>query len=188
MRTYYPIVDKENTLIALTQEKTIDSLDVMFAEDYLTRLGISLPEGAVRVNIPKGYVSFIYKPETKQLQSAEELEIYQRVYRNTSRTRCEQEITSGVNLSGLTYGTDLTDQLAIIQAVTIATVDGSAMIKCARDGQPAAFISHTLQECQLVNYAIAKHILDQRLHLAEINSQIDATTSSDQLSNLKWGK
>ena len=187
MRLYYPIVDKANTLIALTQDKTIDSLDVVFAEDYLTRLGISLPEGAIRVNIPKGYVSFVYSEATKQLQTAEELAIYQRVYRNTSRTRCEQEITSGIEVNGFTYGTDLTDQLAITQAVIIATVDGSAMVKCSVDGQPSAFVSHTLQECQAVCYAIAKHILNQRIQLASINTQIDAVTSSDQLSKLKWG-
>jgi hypothetical protein len=188
MRLYYPIVDAKSTLIALTQDKTKDALDVAFAEDYLTRLGITLPEGAVRVNIPKGYISFVYKAETKQLHITEELEIYQRVYRNANRTRCEQEITAGVTVNGFTYGTDITDQLAIMQAVVIAAVDGSALVKRSADGQPSAFVSLTLAECQEVNYAIAKHILDQRIQLANINAKIDDVSNSDQLSKLKWSK
>ena len=186
MRTYYPIVNSDNKLLALTQEKTADALNVTFAEDYLTRLGITLGTD-IKVVIPNGLINYEYLPEKNQIGKLEDLSIYQRAYTNTARTACDNAIFKGVELNGRVYDTEITDQLGYLQAQAIAEVEGVCDIKCNENGV-SSFVAHTLAQCKELNYNVAKHILEQRKKLFDIKAQIANVKYADDLSALKWSK
>ena len=185
MRVYYPIIDSNTVLVALTQEKTVDSLDVTFAEDYLLRLGITLGSD-VRVNIPKGFIVYVYNSATRQIERSEEISIFRSVFNNAARSRCEQSIVSGVTYKGRLYGTDVTDQLSIQQALIIAQVDGTVDIKCTIDGV-SQFVAHNATECSELYYTLSTYILNQRKQLLATRTAINSATNADQLSLIKMG-
>ena len=189
MKSYYPIVDQNNNLFALTVEKTKEAVDILFPADYLGRLGIALGDkNYVRVNDP--YVIYKLDAQKKQLQTYNNLQTFRTGIVNNLRAQCEAAINEGFTVKfgdvERFYRCNITDQLAIAQAVALAEANGSAEIKCEAAGNNPAFVEHDLAECKLVYTKMAQYVLEQRKKYDQKKGLVSALNDASALGKVQW--
>ena len=191
MKSYYPIVDKNNNLFALTVEKTKEAVDILFPSDYLARLGISL-EGKNYVRISNPYVIYKLDVQKKQLQTYNNLETYRTGVTNNLRVNCENAINEGFTVKfgdiERFYRCSITDQLAVAQAVAIAEANGSCEIKCEEAGNKPTFIDHDLAACKLVYTKMGQYIIEQRKQYDAKKGLVQELNDADALGKVQWSK
>lgn len=189
MKSYYPIVDQNNNLFALTVEKTKEAVDILFPADYLNRLGIQL-ENKNYVRVANPYVIYKLDAQKRQLQTYNNLETFRTGVTNNLRVNCENTINEGfaVKFGDVErfYRCTITDQLAIAQAVALAEANGSAEIKCEEAGDKPKFIEHDLTECKLVNTKMAQYILEQRKKYDQKKGLVQALNDASALGKVQW--
>lgn len=161
-----------NEIVSVSETQESYSTKRSFSAAFLLSQGIFVDEfGKAELN---SFVQYLYDKDAGAIRQKIREGQLEGMFKNTKRMTCAQAIAEGFTVDFESekrhYRCEIEDQLAIMQAPMLAGLSEHKLcdIKCrVNDSEDRKFVGHTPQQCDIVQLAMYRHILQKRKEYAE---------------------